>query len=67
MRTMLIAFATVVGLSGAAFAMDDTDKGAAATQSEVLAQISAHGIQPTNEGYASKARIDVNPNFLPGL
>lgn len=67
MKTTLIALATVLGLSGAAFAMDQADKGAVGIQSEVLVQKSVHGIVPASEGYASKAGIDVNPNFLPGL
>lgn len=67
MKTTLIALATVLSLSGAAFAMDEADKPSGA-QTETLVQKSTHSIQaPAGEGYASKAGIDVNPNFLPGL
>ena len=68
MKTTLIALATVFGLSGAAYAMDDADKAPSNStiQTETLTQSSSHGIQaPASEGYASKAGIDVNPNFLP--
>lgn len=72
MKTTLIALATVIGMSGAAFAMDASDK---STTTPVVAQSdttltgsisSSHAIT-AEEGYASKAGIDVNPNFLPGL
>ena len=67
MKKTLIAFATVLSLSGAAFAMDPADKSSSG-QTETLVQTSTHSIEaPTNEGFASKAGIDINPNFLPGL
>lgn len=66
MKTTLIALATVLGLSGAAFAMDNADKGNTTAETEILVQKSSHDIQaPAGDGYASKAGIDVNPNFLP--
>lgn len=75
MRTTLIALATVIGLSGTAFAMDAADKGTStpvATQSDTIVtgtvQQSDNAISvPADSGYATKAGIDVNPNFLPGL
>lgn len=73
MKSTLIALATVLSLSGAAFAADDADKGASApVQDQTIVtgsiQGSSHGVSvPVKDGYASKAGIDVNPNFLPGL
>lgn len=74
MRTTLIALATVIGLSGAAFAgnSDQDTPAPVATQTDTIVtgtvEQSSHGVSvSTEDGYASKAGIDVNPNFLPGL
>lgn len=75
MKATLIALATVIGLSGGAFAMDNADKGTpapVAPKTDVVTTNSTnqgtHNVSvPVKEGYASKAGIDVNPNFLPGL
>ena len=72
MKTTLIALATVLGLSTGAFAMDASDKGGAnAPQTDTVVTSSikkaTHSLSvPANDdGYATKAGIDVTPNFLP--
>lgn len=74
MKTTLIALATVLGMSGAAFAMDAADKGSTApiAQTDTLTtgsvQQSSHDLTvPADGGFASEAGITVNPNFLPNF
>ncbi|EBV3599739.1 hypothetical protein DOI34_24560 [Salmonella enterica subsp. enterica serovar Virchow] len=73
MKTTLIALAAVIGLSGAAFAADKQDNSTLTqtSQSDTLVTGSinqgSHNATLPSDGYASKAGIDVNPNFLPGL